>query len=163
MQFLDCKITLSFSNQKIKDRSETLINKGIYEVKLKFIASLIINQLKFRKMKKINEFSISAFVATVPEVKEFEKSSIARFCLSVSHTENKGDEKVTKTALLPVEKWVSNSKKDELNDLKGKYVTCNGFFKPDTWEEDGKKRSRIIFAVTNMEIQTMKDNEEAVE
>ena len=54
-------------------------------------------------MKKINEFSISAFVATVPEVKEFEKSSIARFCLSVSHTENKGDEKVTKTALLPVE------------------------------------------------------------
>ena len=55
-------------------------------------------------MKKINEFSISAFVATVPEVKEFEKSSIARFCLSVSHTENKGDEKVTKTALLPVEK-----------------------------------------------------------
>ena len=80
-------------------------------------------------MKKINEFSISAFVATVPEVKEFEKSSIARFCLSVSHTENKGD----------------------------------GFFKPDTWEEDGKKKSRIIFAVTNMEIQSMKDNEEAAE
>ena len=52
-------------------------------------------------MKKINEFSISAFVATVPEVKEFEKSSIARFCLSVSHTENKGDEKVTKTATSP--------------------------------------------------------------
>ena len=50
----------------------------------------------------INEFSISAFVATVPEVKEFEKSSVARFCLSVSHTENKGDEKSTKTALLPV-------------------------------------------------------------
>lgn len=45
MQFLDCKITLSFSNQKIKDRSETLINKGIYEVKLKFIASLILHEL----------------------------------------------------------------------------------------------------------------------
>ena len=45
MQFLDCKITLSFSNQKIKDRSETLINKGIYEVKLKFIASLIVNHV----------------------------------------------------------------------------------------------------------------------
>jgi len=41
MQFLDCKITLSFSNQKIKDRSKTLINKGKYEVKLKFIVSLI--------------------------------------------------------------------------------------------------------------------------
>ena len=59
-------------------------------------------------MKKFNEFSISAFVATVPEVKEFEKSSVARFCLSVSHTENKGDEKSTKTALLPVEKWISH-------------------------------------------------------
>ena len=112
-------------------------------------------------MKKFNEFSISAFVATVPEVKEFEKSSVARFCLSVSHTENKGDEKVTKTALLPVEKWVSNDKKDELNDLKGKYIGCEGFFRPDVWEEDGKKRSRIIFAVTKMEILTMKDNEEA--
>jgi len=43
MQFLDCKITLSFSNQKIKDRSKTLINKGKYEVKLKFIVSLIIS------------------------------------------------------------------------------------------------------------------------
>ncbi len=46
MQFLDCKITLSFSNQKIKDRSETLINKGIYEVELKFIASLISHKNK---------------------------------------------------------------------------------------------------------------------
>jgi hypothetical protein len=45
MQFLDCKITLSFSNQKNKDRSETLINKGKYEVKLKFIVSLIIEKL----------------------------------------------------------------------------------------------------------------------
>lgn len=43
MQFLDCKITLSFSNQKIKDRSETLINKGMYEVKFKFIVSLILS------------------------------------------------------------------------------------------------------------------------
>ena len=74
-------------------------------------------------MKKFNEFSISAFVATVPEVKEFEKSSVARFCLSVSHTENKGD----------------------------------------TWEEDGKKRSKIIFAVTKLEILTMKDNEDGKE
>ena len=39
---MDCKITLSFSNQKIKDRSETLINKGMCEVKFKFIVSLII-------------------------------------------------------------------------------------------------------------------------
>jgi hypothetical protein len=29
---LACKITLSFSNQKIKERSGTLINKGIIEV-----------------------------------------------------------------------------------------------------------------------------------
>ena len=90
-------------------------------------------------MKKFNEFSISAFVATVPEVKEFEKSSVARFCLSVSHTENKGDEKSTKT------------------------VGCHGFFRPDTWEEDGKKRSKIIFAVTKLEILTMKDNEDGKE
>ena len=41
MQFWDCKITLSFSNQKIKDRSETPIDKGMYEIKLKFIVSLI--------------------------------------------------------------------------------------------------------------------------
>ena len=46
MQFLDCKITLSFSNQKIKDCSETLINKGLYDVQMKFIVSLIIENLK---------------------------------------------------------------------------------------------------------------------
>ena len=51
MQFSGCKITLSFSNQKIKDRSETLINKGIYEVKLKFIASLImIKKLMLKRL-----------------------------------------------------------------------------------------------------------------
>ena len=47
MQFLNCKITLSFSNQKIKDRSETLINKGKYEVKIKFIVSLILADIAF--------------------------------------------------------------------------------------------------------------------
>ena len=47
MQFLNCKITLSFSNQKIKDRSETLINKGKYEVKIKFIVSLICDHYNF--------------------------------------------------------------------------------------------------------------------
>lgn len=52
MQFLDCKITLSFSNQKIKDRSETLINKGIYEVKLKFIASLIIHDKQEQERRR---------------------------------------------------------------------------------------------------------------
>ena len=53
MQFLDCKITLSFSNQKIKDRSETLINKGIYEVELKFIASLIKYEKKKREKRAV--------------------------------------------------------------------------------------------------------------
>ena len=51
MQFLDCKITLSFSNQKIKDRSETLINKGKYEVKINFIVSLIMNNYETRDME----------------------------------------------------------------------------------------------------------------
>ena len=76
-------------------------------------------------MKKFNEFSISAFVATVPEVKEFEKSSVARFCLSVSHTENKGDEKSTKTALLPVEKWISNDMGRGWQEAQQDHLRCH--------------------------------------
>ena len=58
MQFLNCKITLSFSNQKIKDRSETLINKGKYEVKIKFIVSLIFLKLRKILRKKIKYIEI---------------------------------------------------------------------------------------------------------
>ena len=57
MQFLDCKITLSFSNQKIKDRSETLINKGKYEVKIKFIVSLIIFNFNYTEVLKKQRIS----------------------------------------------------------------------------------------------------------
>ena len=42
-------------------------------------------------MKKFNEFSISAFVATVPEVRAFDKSSIVRFSLcKYLHKQNYG-------------------------------------------------------------------------
>ena len=68
MQFLDCKITLSFSNQKNKDRSETLINKGKYEVKLKFIVSLIVNHCK--KMPLVDTtYGIFLYICIVQIVK----------------------------------------------------------------------------------------------
>ena len=66
MQFWNCKITLSFSNQKIDECSETLISKGIHKVELKFIASLIvpddisIRRLSFRdKRLGWKKFSMS--------------------------------------------------------------------------------------------------------
>ena len=75
MQFLDCKITLSFSNQKIKDRSETLINKGMYEVKFKFIVSLIFLDLFFHSY----EFLFLTLAAgAAPCIGQFLKGSARR-------------------------------------------------------------------------------------
>ena len=62
MQFLNCKITLSFSNQKIKDRSETLINKGKYEVKIKFIVSLISGNYYLPALSQIYKDSRELYV-----------------------------------------------------------------------------------------------------
>jgi hypothetical protein len=72
MQFLNCKITLSFSNQKIKDRSETLINKGKYEVKIKFIVSLINLKLEPGCLKDREEIELRRVFAAGEIVDIFE-------------------------------------------------------------------------------------------
>ena len=81
MQFLDCKITLSFSNQKIKDRSETLINKGMYEVKFKFIVSLI-----FFEHKKLNTIAISNTIKEIGISAFFDCNSLTSVTISNSVT-----------------------------------------------------------------------------
>ena len=74
MQFLDCKITLSFSNQKIKDRSETLINKGMYEVKFKFIVSLIILNNYLEGIGPVNYYTSEHSIDAAFKFLEVEKA-----------------------------------------------------------------------------------------
>ena len=104
MQFLDCKITLSFSNQKIKDRSETLINKGIYEVELKFIASLIKFNQSAAKLKCMKKFTLLFIVLTTV------LSSYAQESLTESIVYNRLIARKTQTGYIEGTAWDNSHK-----------------------------------------------------
>lgn len=56
----------------------------------------------------MNNFTISGFVVKDAEVKNFEKSSIARFGLSFKTSEKNGNTEVVKSAIVNIETWIKN-------------------------------------------------------
>ena len=54
-------------------------------------------------MNAMNNFTISGFVVKDAEVKNFEKSSIARFGLSFKTSEKNGNTEVVKSAIVNIE------------------------------------------------------------
>ena len=101
-------------------------------------------------MKKLeNSFAVSGYIAKDAEVKSFDLSSVARFPVSVSRSEKKGDDTVYHSALVMIEAWKKNENSSELAQLKkGTLITVEGFFRPEEWEKDGRKQSRIVFVAT---------------
>lgn len=59
-------------------------------------------------MNTMNNFTISGFVVKDAEVKNFEKSSIARFGLSFKTSEKNGNTEVVKSAIVNIETWIKN-------------------------------------------------------
>ena len=59
-------------------------------------------------MNAMNNFTISSFVVKDAEVKNFEKSSIARFGLSFKTSEKNGNTEVVKSAIVNIETWIKN-------------------------------------------------------
>lgn len=59
-------------------------------------------------MNAMNNFTISGFVVKDAEVKNFEKSSIARFGLSFKTSEKNGNTEVVKSAIVNIETWIKN-------------------------------------------------------
>lgn len=99
-------------------------------------------------MKKIeNSFVVSGFVANDAQIRSFETASVARFSITVSRPEKKGEETTYTSAFLPVEAWRKNEAAGSFERIrKGEHLTVKGYFKPEEWTESetDKKRNRIV-------------------
>lgn len=102
-------------------------------------------------MKKIeNSFVVSGFVANDAQIRSFETASVARFSITVSRPEKKGEETTYTSAFLPVEAWRKNEAAGSFERIrKGEHLTVKGYFKPEEWTESetDKKRNRIVMVV----------------
>lgn len=110
-----------------------------------------------------NSFNLSGFIAVNAQIREFEKSAVARFPLSISRTETNGEESVRKSALINCECWRKQADADTFELLKkGQLVQLSGYIRPEEWtDEDGTKHSRIVFVATSVsEVKASEGSEE---
>lgn len=99
-----------------------------------------------------NTFSLTGFVAVDANVRSFDKSAVARFPMSVSRRENKGQETIRKSALINCEVWSANAESKRFALLKkGSLVVINGYIKPEEFtDRNGQKQQRITFVCTSV-------------
>ncbi|AUI56645.1 single-stranded DNA-binding protein [Prevotella jejuni] len=87
----------------------------------------------------MNNFSVTGYICKDADVKNFDKAAIARFGIIIKHSERRGNETVTVSSILSLETWVKKEDTATLELLKkGKEVTVEGFFKPESYTKDGK-------------------------
>ena len=114
-------------------------------------------------MNANNNFSVVGFICKDAEVRGFDKSSIARFGISIKTTEKKGGQDVTSSSIQNFETWVKNDDQALLSLLKkGKLVKVEGFFKSETYQKDGKDVHVIKLVATKVTEVEKKNKEEAV-
>ena len=90
-------------------------------------------------MNASNNFTVVGFICKDAEVRNFEKSSLARFGVSIKTTEKKGGVEITSSSIQSFESWIKNDDQATLDLLKkGKRVKVEGFFKSETYQKDGK-------------------------
>ncbi len=110
------------------------------------------NNLKNTIMNTMNNFTISGFVVKDAEVKNFEKSSIARFGLSFKTSEKNGNTEVVKSAIVNIETWIKNDDVATQELLKkGSLIKIEGFFKADPYTKDGKSVNQYRLVATKIE------------
>lgn len=117
-------------------------------------------------MKKIeNSFVVSGYVSNDAQIRSFETASVARFSLTVSRPEKKGEETVYTSAFIPVEAWRKNEAADSFDRIKkGELLTVKGYFKPEEWtdSETDKKRNRIVMVAVEFYPTPEKEEEKSV-
>jgi len=110
------------------------------------------NNFKNTIMNAMNNFTISGFVVKDAEVKNFEKSSIARFGLSFKTSEKNGNTEVVKSAIVNIETWIKNDDAATQELLKkGSLIKIEGFFKADPYTKDGKSVNQYRLVATKIE------------
>lgn len=102
-------------------------------------------------MNASNNFTVVGFICKDAEVRNFEKSSIARFGVSIKTTEKKGGVEITSSSIQSFETWIKNDDQALLDLLKkGKRVKVEGFFKSETYQKDGKDHHVIKLIATSL-------------
>ena len=102
-------------------------------------------------MNASNNFTVVGFICKDAEVRNFEKSSIARFGVSIKTTEKKGGVEITSSSIQNFETWIKNDDQALLDLLKkGKRVKVEGFFKSETYQKDGKDHHVIKLIATSL-------------
>ncbi len=101
--------------------------------------------------KSFNEFKITSFVATEPEVRTFTSCSLCRFAMLISRSERRGEETITAKSWLNFEMW-SKDAKIFADIKKGAKATVSGFLKPHVWNDgDGVEHNSTVFVATKFE------------
>ncbi|MCC8115098.1 MAG: single-stranded DNA-binding protein [Bacteroidales bacterium] len=115
------------------------------------------------KSSNPNNFNLSGFVAVNATIRSFEKSSVARFPLSISRKEGEGDQAVRKSALINCECWDKNASSPRFDLLKkGTLVSISGYIRPDEFtDKEGKLQQRIVFVVTSVSVPAKAEKEMA--
>ena len=106
-------------------------------------------------MNAFNSFTVTGYVCRDAEVKTFKKAAFARFGIIIKHSENRGNETNTVSAILSLETWIKNNDTTTLELLKkGKEITVEWFFKPESYTKDGKDVTVLKNIVTKVSIYT---------
>ncbi|MCC5807937.1 MAG: single-stranded DNA-binding protein [Opitutales bacterium] len=104
----------------------------------------------------MNAIHLSGRIATDPEIREFENSTLCRFSLAVSGPglsakSSNGQDREERTDFFSVEFWNPGGVADILE--KGAPVLVSGFLKQDQWTtEEGEKRSRVVVSARLVEL-----------
>ena len=114
-------------------------------------------------MNASNNFTVVGFICKDAEVRNFEKSSLACFCVATKTTEKKGGVEITSSSIQSFESWIKNDDQAILDLLKkGKRVKVEGFFKSETYQKDGKDHHVIKLIATGIsEVEKQKKEEAA--
>ena len=79
-------------------------------------------------MNASNNFTVVGFICKDAEVRNFEKSSIARFGVSIKTTEKKGGVEITSSSIQSFETWIKNDDQALLDLLKKGQASKGGRF-----------------------------------
>ena len=114
-------------------------------------------------MNASNNFTVVGFICKDAEVRNFEKSSLARFGVSIKTTEKKGGVEITSSSIQSFESWIKNEDQAILDLLqRGERVKVEGFFKSETYQKDGKDHHVIKLIATGIsEVEKQKKEEAA--
>lgn len=104
----------------------------------------------------MNAVHLSGRIASDPEIRDFENSTLCRFSLAVSvpsaavKSTNGGD-RADRADFFTLEFWNPGGVADILE--KGAPVLASGYLKQDQWTtEDGEKRSRVVVSARLVEL-----------